>query len=157
MSLGGSNVRRAPHVEGDPAELLDFLRCVVQNNEQSGLGVADAFGATAWQTGGGAPVAGLPLQQAFASLFDFTQTVFHDAALPSALNLSEFQTAAAGLAFCTNPGCGVGSGYSAIQGEIDSLAFSPAPTPAPIPEPASLALLGLGCCAALVAARKPTR
>jgi hypothetical protein len=119
----------------------------VTNNDQTGLGVADAMGGSAFVTGGGAQVAGLPLQQGFVSLFDFTQTVFSDTSLPAALNLADFQTAVAGLQFCADPGCGLGSNPSQVEAMIDSLAV----VVVSVPEPASAALALLGLGAALAA------
>jgi hypothetical protein len=137
------------HTEPGQNTFVDMI-----NNATTGLGVADAFGGSAFVTGGGAAVAGLPLQQGFISLFDFTQTVFNGTALPSALNLADFQTAVAGLQFCTDPGCGVGSSPSQVLAKIGSLGVAVDPGPFPVPEPSTAALLLVSLVATRVTSRR---
>lgn len=111
----------------------------VLNNTNQGLGPADAFGASAFQTGVGAPVGGLPLQQGFVSLWDFTQAVFDDTTLPAVPPFSAFSYRVAGLTFCSNPGCGVGSDMSTVFADIGSMRAITT-----VPEPATVTLVLAG-------------
>jgi hypothetical protein len=118
---------------------------VVVNNGNTGLGTADAFNASGFDQSAGAPVSGLLLQEAFFTLFDFTQTVFSDTSLPSSLNLGDFQTKVAGMQFCTNLACGVDANPNQVQATIRSLTVVGT---APEPTTWTLALLGLCAVAA---------
>ena len=115
---------------------------VVVNNFDEGLGPSDAFGANGFDESAGAPVNGLPLQSAFVSLFDFTQTVFSDTSLPSSLNLADFQTEVAGMQFCTELSCGSTTNPNQVQATIQSLRVV-----GTAPEPATLVLTLLSLCA----------
>lgn len=108
----------------------------ILNNTNQGLGPADAFGASAFQTGAGAPVGGLPLQQGFVTLWDFTQTAFDDTTLPATPPFSAFSYRVAGLTFCSNSGCGVGSNMSTVFADIDSMRAVTT-----VPEPATVTLV----------------
>jgi hypothetical protein len=110
------------------------------NNGSTGLGTADAFGATGFDPSTGVPVAGLLLESAFVSLFDFTQTVFSGLSLPSSLDIGDFQTMVAGLQFCTNSGCGIDANPSQVNATIDSLTVVGT---APEPATRELAMLSL--------------
>jgi hypothetical protein len=135
----------------DPAH-LSFMTMI--NNDSTGLGTADTIGGTGFGAFAGPAVAGLPLRSAFVSLFDFTQTVFGDTTLPTSLNLADFQTRVAGLQFCANAGCGVGSDESEVSATIDSLTIA-----GTVPELPSSLLVALGLCALLatqVRRRRPT-
>jgi len=122
----------------------------VLNNTDQGLGRADAFGASAFQTGAGAPVGGLPLQQGFVSLWDFTQTAFDSTSLPAVPSFAAFSYRVGGLTFCSNPGCGVGSNFSTVFADIGSMSGVTT-----VPEPATAALLLVGI--AVVCRRKQWR
>ena len=78
------------------------------NNSNSGLGMADGFGATGFDQSAGPPVSGLLLQSAFVSVFDFAQTIFNDTILPSSLNLADA---------CAHPARRTHS-FSALRSEI---------------------------------------
>jgi len=127
----------------DPAHLA-FVTMI--NNDTTGLGIADTIGGTGFGTFAGPAVAGLPLRTAFVSLFDFTQTVFGSTALPTTLNLADFQTRVAGLQFCNRDGCGIGTDDSEVMATIDSLTIAGS-----VPEPSSSSLASLGLCALLAA------
>lgn len=115
----------------------------VVNNGNTGLGMADGFGASGFDTAG-APVNGLLLQSGFFSLFDFNQVVFSNTSLPSSLILSDFQTMVAGLQFCTDLHCGVNSNPNDVFATIQSLAVVGTAT---APEPPTWVLVLLGLCA----------
>lgn len=109
---------------------------VVLNNADQGLGPADAFGASAAGSGAGAPVGGLPLQQGFVSLWDFTQTAFTGTSLPAPPAFDQFSYRVAGMTFCTSSGCGVGQNPNSVFAEITSMSSVTA-----VPEPAIWALM----------------
>lgn len=111
----------------------------VLNNVDQGLGPADAFGASAFQTGAGAAVGGLPLQQGFVTLWDFTQTAFGGTALPVTPSFSAFSYRVGGLTFCSSSGCGVGSNMNTVSADIGSMSAVTA-----VPEPGTAALLVAG-------------
>jgi len=111
----------------------------VLNDADQGLGPSDAFGASAFQTGAGPSVGGLPLQQGFVTLWDFTQTAFNDTSLPVSPSFAAFSYRVAGLTFCSNSGCGVGSDMNTVFADIGSMSVV-----ASVPEPASAALLLAG-------------
>ncbi len=119
----------------------------VSNNVASPFGPADAFGASAFQTGGGAAVAGVPLQQGFIGLWDATETAFAGNALPSTLSLAAFGAArAAGLPFCRDATCGVGSLLGMVTADLGAMTVSGG---VPVPEPGTawLACAGLALLA----------
>jgi hypothetical protein len=117
----------------------------VLNNVDQGLGLADAFGASAFETGAGPAVAGLPLQQGFFTLWDFSQTAFANTGLPVAPSFDAFSYRVAGLSFCSNASCGVGSNASSVYASITSMAVT---TTVPEPATAALVLAGLAALAA---------
>ena len=108
----------------------------VENDVNESLGPSDAFGASAFQTGAGPSVGGLPLQQGFVTLWDFTQTAFSDTSLPASPSFAAFSYRVAGLTFCSNSGCGVGSNMNTVFADISSMNS--------VPEPASAALMLAG-------------
>jgi hypothetical protein len=124
----------------------------VLNNVDQGLGLADAFGASAFETGAGPAVAGLPLQQGFFTLWDFLQTAFANTALPVAPSFDAFSYRVAGLTFCSNTGCGVGSNMSTVYARITSMAVTTA-----VPEPATAALVLAGMLVLAAAAVRRCR
>lgn len=112
-----------------------FSAMTVVNNATTGLGTADAFGANGFDQSAGPPVNGRLLQTAFVSVFDFTQTVFSDASLPSSLNLADFQPKVAGMQLCTDLSCGTTSNPNQVQATIRSINVV-----GTAPEPATLVL-----------------
>jgi MYXO-CTERM domain-containing protein len=123
----------------------------VLNDTDQGLGPADAFGASGFQTGAGAPVGGLPLQQGFVTLWDFTQTAFSGTSLPAAPSFGAFSYRVGGLTFCSNPGCGVGSNMSSVFADISAMSVV---TSVPEPPSAALVLLSVVAIVALRVRRR---
>lgn len=120
---------------------------VVADNVNTFLGPADAFGTSAYGGGRGAAVGGGSLQQGFFALYDTSETALQDDHLPLNPSLAAFPSnASAGLSFCRDAGCGVGSLVGSVEAQLSAMDVVINETP----EPASGALVLAACAGACV-------
>jgi hypothetical protein len=111
-------------------------------NTQNPFAPADAFAVSSFGLGTGAAVTGVPLAQGFLTLLDATSTALNSLALPSALSLAQFGTLdAAGLSFCKDSSCGVGSLLGIVEATLTSLSVTTSGPGNTAPEPGTVSLV----------------